>query len=100
MEAFFLLPVASSFADSSSSSVSESGVSVCVGDTDGDGVWVELTMVPSSWDFSGMVAWLGLGPGTGAGSLWCPPQRQWWQQQKQQQQKSGHEVVSLPCATW
>ena len=37
MEAFFLLPVASSSADSLSSSLSEGGGSVCVGDADGDG---------------------------------------------------------------
>ena len=37
MEAFFLLPVASSSADSLSSSLFESGDSVLVGDTDGDG---------------------------------------------------------------
>ena len=36
MEAFFLLPVAPSSTDPLSSSLSESGSSVCVGDTDGD----------------------------------------------------------------
>ena len=37
METFFLLPVASSSADSSFSSLSEGGGSVYVGDADGDG---------------------------------------------------------------
>ena len=65
---------------------------------------VEVTMVPSSWSFCRVVAWLGPVPGTGAGSLWCPPQLQWqqwqqWQQQKQQQQQSVDLVlVSVPWA--
>ena len=39
MEAFFLLPVASSSANSLSSSLSDGGGSVWVGDADVDGGW-------------------------------------------------------------
>ena len=93
MEAFFLLSVTSSSADSSSLSLSESGGSLFVGDTDGDGGagWDGADDGPLFLSFFWASCLAGSLSGTGAGSLWCPPQwqRQRWQQQKQQQQQSG-----------